>query len=81
MYERLVVLFGGIVRSKLSITGITNTGQDQTGIRDFVIHHSRANVDIRMRLGELLQASFRRDDANDVNLLDAPLKKKSKKKS
>ena len=63
----------GNVRSKLTITRVTNARQNKSIFRNFGIHVSSANVNVWMRLGDLLQSSVRRHDRHDMNLLDSPL--------
>ena len=66
MHQCLFVI--GNVRSKLTITRVTNARQDESIFRNFGIHVSSANVNVRVRLGDLLQSSVRRHDRHDVNL-------------
>ena len=71
MKQVLVVVNHG--SGKETVTYITQSRKDNTILREYIINHSRRDMDIWVVLGQLFDAVATCQDAYNVNFGDTPL--------
>ena len=71
MEQSLLIING--IRSEEPIAGIAQTGKDLAVLIELVVDRTNANANVGLLLNQLLQTIAAGNDAQDVNLGNAPL--------
>ena len=72
MEQSLLIING--IRSEEPIAGIAQTGKDLAVLIELVVDRTNANANVGLLLNQLLQTIAAGNDAQDVNLGNAPLR-------
>ncbi len=72
MEQSLLIING--IRSEKTIAGIAQTGKDLAMLIELVIDRADANTNVGLLFNQFLQTIAAGNDAQDVNLGNAPLR-------